>query len=53
MFAEDLAVHEIFERIVGLVERSALIMGMGNIGGRGLALVRHFKNRSHPAESQR
>jgi poly-gamma-glutamate synthase PgsB/CapB len=53
VFAEDLPVHEIFERIVGLVERSALIMGMGNIGGHGLSLVRHFKNRSHPGESQR
>jgi len=53
VFAEDLAVHEIFERIVGLVDRSALIMGMGNIGGRGLSLVRHFKNRSRPGESQR
>jgi poly-gamma-glutamate synthase PgsB/CapB len=53
VFAEDLPVHEIFERIVGLVERSALIIGMGNIGGHGLSLVRHFKNRSQPGESQR
>jgi poly-gamma-glutamate synthase PgsB/CapB len=53
VFAEELEVHEIFERILGLVEHSALIMGMGNIGGHGLSLVRHFKNRAHPEESRR
>jgi poly-gamma-glutamate synthase PgsB/CapB len=53
VFAEDLEVHQIFERILGLVEQSALVMGMGNIGGHGLALVRHFKNRSRPGLSQR
>jgi gamma-polyglutamate synthase len=53
VFAEELDVHEIFERILGLVEHSALIMGMGNIGGHGLSLVRHFKNRAHPSEFPR
>jgi poly-gamma-glutamate synthase PgsB/CapB len=43
---EDLRVEEIFERLVSLVESSALIMGMGNIGGQGLDVVRYFKNRS-------
>ncbi len=52
VFAEALDVHEIFERIIGLVEHSALIMGMGNIGGHGLSLVRHFKNRAHPEGSE-
>lgn len=27
------------------VGRSALVMGMGNIGGPGLELVRYFRNR--------
>lgn len=51
VFAEELAVHEIFERIVSLVGSSALIMGMGNIGGDGLALVRYFSNRAAPSEA--
>ena len=49
VFAEDMDVHEIFERIVGLVEHSALVIGMGNIGGQGLRLVQHFANRARPA----
>jgi len=48
---EDLRVEEIFERLVSLVESSALIMGMGNIGGQGLDVVRYFKNRSVLEES--
>ncbi len=43
---EDLRVEEIFERIVSLVDSSALVMGMGNIGGLGLDVVRYFSNRS-------
>ncbi|MFO0724150.1 MAG: poly-gamma-glutamate synthase PgsB [Myxococcota bacterium] len=46
VFAEDRAVHEIFELLLELGGRSALIMGMGNIGGQGLDLVAYFKNRS-------
>lgn len=52
VFAEALDVHEIFERIIGLVEQSALVMGMGNIGGQGLSLVRHFKNRARPERTK-
>jgi poly-gamma-glutamate synthase PgsB/CapB len=52
VFAEALDVHEIFERIIGLVDHSALIMGMGNIGGHGLPLVRHFKNRARVGPSR-
>lgn len=52
VFVEELREDEIFERIVGLVKRSALVMGMGNIGGQGLALVRYFRNRARP-EGQR
>jgi gamma-polyglutamate synthase len=47
---EDLGTDEIFERIIALVHSSAMVMGMGNIGGRGLDLVRHFANRSRPRE---
>lgn len=46
LFAEGLRVEEIFEQLVELSGKSALIMGMANIGGQGLELVRHFKNRS-------
>ncbi len=46
VFAEDRPVAEIFEMVVDLAGRSALVMGMGNIGGPGLPVVRHFRNRS-------
>ena len=46
VLVEDLRVDEIFERIVALVGRSALVVGMGNIGGQGLDLVRYFSNRA-------
>lgn len=46
VLVEDLRVDEIFERIVALVGSSALVMGMGNIGGQGLDLVRYFSNRA-------
>lgn len=45
-FAEDRRVDEIFETIVELAGPSALVMGMANIGGVGLELVRYFSNRS-------
>jgi len=47
VFAEGLNTEEIFERLVSLVEGSALLMGMGNVGGLGLELARHFKNRAY------
>ncbi len=50
VFVEGLRVDEIFERIVSLVGHSALVMGMGNIGGSGLELVRYFSNRSNVVE---
>lgn len=46
VLAENRPVPEIFESVVELVDTSALVMGMGNIGGPGLDLVRHFRNRS-------
>lgn len=51
VFVEDLREDEIFERIVSLVQGSALVMGMGNIGGQGLSLVRYFRNRATPEEA--
>ena len=47
VFAEGLNTEEIFERLVSLVDGSALLMGMGNVGGLGLELARHFKNRAY------
>jgi len=50
-FAEDRREDEIFEAVVGLVGKSALVMGMGNIGGQGLDLAQYFSNRSVLKES--
>lgn len=52
VFAEDRRVDEIFEAIVGLSGRRSIVMGMGNIGGQGLGVVRYFKNREAPASLQ-
>jgi len=38
----------VFEEIVGICGRSSLVMGVGNIGGIGLELLRHFRNRARP-----
>ncbi|MFH1490969.1 MAG: poly-gamma-glutamate synthase PgsB, partial [Pseudomonadota bacterium] len=46
VYAEGLPVDRIFEEIVGLSGNSALVMGIGNIGGPGLELVYYFRNRS-------
>lgn len=48
IFAEDTRIDEIFETVVALCGRRALIMGMGNIGGQGLEVVRYFRNRETP-----
>jgi poly-gamma-glutamate synthase PgsB/CapB len=45
-FAEGRRVDEIFESIVAISGQSTLIMGMANIGGPGLEVVRYFANRS-------
>lgn len=49
---EEAGEEEIFERVVGLVDESALVFGMGNIGGQGLPLTRYFSNRAHPKRSR-
>ena len=51
VFVEGRGVDEIFEAIVSQVEDSALVMGLGNIGGQGLELVQYFRNRSIPTET--
>lgn len=48
VFVEGLTIEQIFERIVALVGRSALVMGMGNAGGGGLRLADYFANRALP-----
>lgn len=46
LFAEHKHADDVFEIVVGLAGRSSLVMGMGNIGGPGLEIVRYFRNRS-------
>jgi len=46
VFAEGRRVEEIFESVVASAGRSTLVMGMANIGGPGLEVVRYFSNRS-------
>jgi hypothetical protein len=41
-----MTVDRIFEEIVGLSNEKAMVMGIGNIGGPGLELVNHFRNRA-------
>jgi len=48
VFAEGFSTEQIFERVVALCGTSALVMGMGNIGGGGLELVSYFRNRAEP-----
>ncbi len=50
VYAEERRVDELFELVVGLTARSALVMGMGNVGGDGLDVVRYFRNREAPEE---
>ncbi len=52
VLVEGERVDAIFERVISLVGRSAVVMGMGNIGGSGLDLVRYFQNRAHPGQGE-
>ena len=47
-FAEGRDVADVFERIVALAGESALVMGLGNVAGGGLALAARFDNRALP-----
>ncbi|MHC2068478.1 poly-gamma-glutamate synthase PgsB [Bremerella sp. T1] len=46
VFAEDLAAPDIFETILEYSGKTSLVMGIANIGGVGLDVVRYFANRS-------
>ncbi|MEW4455505.1 poly-gamma-glutamate synthase PgsB [Bremerella sp. JC817] len=46
VFAEDMAAPDIFETILEYSGKTSLIMGIANIGGVGLDVVRYFANRS-------
>lgn len=46
VFAEQQRVDEVFETIIDLCGANNLVVGMANIGGQGLALVRLFRNRA-------
>lgn len=47
VYAEQERIEDIFEKIIGVCSNTdTLVVGMGNIGGQGLDLVRYFKNRS-------
>ena len=46
VFAENKRTDEIFETCIEHAGQSSLIMGMANIGGPGLSMVRYFANRS-------
>jgi hypothetical protein len=45
VYAEHEQLEEVFEAIVEQCGRATLVVGMANIGGQGLELVRHFRNR--------
>jgi len=44
-YGEGLSTEGLFEAIVAVCGERSLIMGLGNIGGGGLDLVAHFRNR--------
>jgi hypothetical protein len=44
--ADDHDTARLFELIVDHSDRSALVVGMGNIGEQGLEIARYFGNRS-------
>ncbi len=46
IIADSTRTEDLFETIVSHCGATSLIVGMGNIGGLGLSLVRFFKNRS-------
>ena len=46
LFAENRSDSDLFETIIELAGTSCLVVGMANIKGQGLSLVRFFQNRS-------
>lgn len=51
--AEDETARMVFERIVEQCGQKTLVVGLGNIGGLGLDLVRLFRNRAEPGLERR
>lgn len=47
---EGASPEQIFEAVMEVVGESAMVMGLGNIGGPGLELVRMFRNRGRPVK---
>jgi poly-gamma-glutamate synthase PgsB/CapB len=47
-FADGKAVADIFEDLVSFSGEKSLIVGMGNIGGPGMELIKHIRNRCAP-----
>ncbi len=47
---EDMSTEKIVEEILGLIKKSAMVMGIANIAGPGLELTAYFKNRAIPEE---
>jgi len=45
VFVDQTHPADVFEILLGLAETSALVMGLGNIAGPGLALAEYFANR--------
>lgn len=45
VYAEGMATSQIFEEIIGISGRSAMVMGIGNIVGPGMELVNYFRHR--------
>lgn len=48
VMAEVERVEDVFEKVLEICGNSTLVIGMGNIGGQGLGLVRFFRNRAGP-----
>ncbi len=46
VYTEGMTVGRIFEQIIGLAGKSAMVMGIGNIVGPGMELVNYFQNRT-------
>ena len=46
IYAERMGVAQIFEELLSVAGHQTLLMGVGNIKGPGLELVKYFKNRS-------
>jgi gamma-polyglutamate synthase len=46
VYAEGMKVDRIFEEIMAASGKSAMVTGIGNIGGPGIELVNYFRNRT-------